>query len=361
VPPKERVLAINPGATSTKFAVYLGDVCELEKNIRHSAEELKQFEGRSVLEQHDFRAAAIAAELEKAGYAPGAFAAVAGRGGLLPPVQSGTYLVDETMLEELRQARRGEHASNLGALLAQTFAAKAGVNAYVVDPVSVDEWQESARFSGSTLIPRIALCHALNTKAVAKRFAAEQERPYEWLRLIVVHMGSGNSVSAHAGGRMIDNNTGEEGPMGVDRSGALPVRPLIAACFRGELTRKQIEERCFGGGGMFSYLGTRDLLEVERRIEGGDREAAAVLDAMVYQIAKEAGAMAVVLKGKVDAVLLTGGMAHSKLVAGKLREYLEWLAPVSVYPGEDELQALSEGAFRVLRGEEQPRRLSVSL
>jgi len=354
-----RVLAINPGATSTKFAVYSGSRCELERNVRHSAEDLKQFEGKSVLEQHDYRAAAIASELEKAGYALDAFDAVAGRGGLLPPVQSGTYLVDQPMLDELRLAKRGEHASNLGAFLAQTFAAKAGVNAYVVDPVSVDEWQECAHFSGSTLIPRDAFCHALNTKAVAKRFAASQAKPYESLRLIVVHMGSGNSISAHRDGRMIDNNTGEEGPMGVDRSGALPMRPLIAACFRGDLTRKQIEESVFGGGGMYSYLGTRDLMEVERRIEGGDKQAAAVLDAMVYQIAKEAGSMAVVLKGNVDAVLLTGGMAHSKLVVSKLREYLEWLAPVHVYPGEDELQALSEGVFRILSGEEQARRLSV--
>jgi butyrate kinase len=232
------VLAINPGATSTKFAVYRGNVVELERTVRHSAEELKQFEGKSVLEQHDYRAAAIDAELKKAGYALDAFSAVAGRGGLLPSVQSGTYVVDERMLEELQLARRGEHASNLGAFLAQTFATKAGVNAYVVDPVSVDEWQDCARLSGSTLIPRIALCHALNTKAVAKRFAADQQQTYESLRLIVVHMGSGNSISAHLNGRMIDNNTGEEGPFGVDRSGALPVRPLIAACFRGDLTRK---------------------------------------------------------------------------------------------------------------------------
>jgi butyrate kinase len=360
VPHSGLVLAINPGSTSTKFAVYRSTGCDLERNIRHSADELKRFEGQSVLAQHDFRAAAIAAELAKSGYTPYAFAAVAGRGGLLPPVQSGTYLVDEQMLEELRQARRGEHASNLGAFLAQTFAGKASVNAYVVDPVSVDEWQECARYSGSSLIPRIALCHALNTKAVAKRYAAEVKRPYESLRLIVVHMGSGNSISAHIGGRMIDNNTGEEGPMGVDRSGALPVRPLIAACFRGDLSRKQIEDRVFGGGGMYSYLGTRDLLEVEQRIENGDKEAEAVLEAMIYQIAKEAGGMVVVLKGKVDTILLTGGMAHSKRVVAKLREYLAWLAPICVYPGEDELQALCEGVFRVLDGKEQARKLSVN-
>jgi butyrate kinase len=356
----ERVLAINPGQTSTKFAVYGRGGCEMERNLRHSTEELKQFEGRSVLDQLEFRTAKIAAELESAGYAANAFAAVAGRGGLLRPVQGGTYLVDEVMLEELRQARGGEHASNLGAFLARTFAQRAGVEAYVVDPVSVDEWPEMAHISGCTLIPRVAFCHALNTKAVVKRFAAEQKKRYEQLRLIVVHMGSGNSISAHEGGRMVESNSGEEGPMGVDRAGAVPVRPLIRACFSGTYTQKQLEDLVFGSGGIFGYLGTRDLLEVERRIDAGDKKAELVLDAMIYQIAKEAGSRAVVLKGKIDAVLLTGGMAHSQRVVSKLREYLEWLAPVSVYPGEDELQALSEGVFRVLDGEEQARVLAVN-
>ncbi len=353
-----RILVINPGSTSTKFAVYTKDGAEFVSTARHSAEELLQFNGRPVLDQQEYRAARISDELEKAGYDLTAFDAIAGRGGLLPPLKSGTYLVSAAMLSALRLARRGEHASNLGAVLAHSFATLAGVNAYVVDPVSVDEWQDCARISGSALLPRTAQCHALNTKAVAKRFAKEQSREYESLQLIVVHMGSGCSVSAHQNGRMIDNNTGEDGPFGVDRSGALPVRPLVRLCFSGGYTQKQVEDQVFGNGGVFSYLGTRDLIEVERRIDEGDLRAAAIFDAMVYQIAKEAGAMAVVLKGIVDAILVTGGMAHSERVVSLLTEYLDWIAPIKVFPGEDELQALAEGVFRVLRGEELPKTLS---
>ncbi|MGA3127234.1 MAG: butyrate kinase [Candidatus Korobacteraceae bacterium] len=351
------ILAINPGSTSTKFGVYTRDGAELVRTIRHSEEELAQFHGRPVLSQHNFRAAQIRCELEKAGYDAGGFDAVAGRGGLLPPVPSGTFLVDAAMLEELRLAREGEHASNLGGMLAHSFAEAAGVNAYVVDPVSVDEWQPLARISGSTLMPRTPLCHALNTKAVTRRFAREEHREYTSLRLIVAHMGSGTCVSAHENGRMIDNNTGEDGPFGVDRSGTLPVRPLIRACFSGTYTQHQLEELVFGSGGIVDYLGTRDLIEVERRIDEGEAKAVLVFNAMVYQIAKEAGAMAAVLRGEVDAILLTGGMAKSARLVSQLSEYLRWIAPIRVYPGEDELQSLADGVFRVLSGEEQVQRL----
>ena len=276
---------------------------------------------------------------------------------MLPPMSCGTYLVDEAMVEELKRARLGEHASNLGALLALQFAQAAGVNAYVVDPVTVDEWQDCARLTGSPLVKRTAIGHALNTKAVARRFAREQERGYETLRLIVLHMGSGITVSAHRDGRMIDSNTIEEGPFGPDRTGGLPVRELVKVCFEGRFTQPQLDRQVFGDGGLFAYLGTRDLKEVERRIDAGDREAAQVFAAMIYQIGKEAGAMGAALQGKVDAVLLTGGMAHSERVVKVLRGYLEWIAPVRVYPGEDELQALAEGVFRVLDGEETAKRL----
>jgi butyrate kinase len=261
------------------------------------------------------------------------------------------------MVEELRKAQRGEHASNLGASLARRFAQAAGVNAYIVDPVTVDEWQQSARLTGSPLVERTSIGHALNTKAVARRYAREQGRDYHALRLIVAHLGSGITVSAHQDGRMIDSNTIEEGPFGVDRSGGLPVRALIKLCFSGKYTQEQLDRHVFGDGGLSAYLETRDLVEVERRIDAGDREAARVFEAMVYQIGKEVGAMAVALKGKVDAVLLTGGMAYSNKVVTQLRDALEWIAPVHVYPGEDELQALAEGVFRVLGGEEQAKRL----
>jgi butyrate kinase len=276
---------------------------------------------------------------------------------MLPPLACGTYLVDEAMVEELRQARRGEHASNLGAPLALRFAQAAGVNAYIVDPVTVDEWQECARLTGSPLVERVFVGHALNTKAVARRYAREQGRAYQELRLIVAHLGSGITVSALQDGRMIDSNSIDEGPFGVDRSGGLPVRALVKLCFSGRFTQDQLDRHVFGDGGLSAYLGTRDLVEVERRIDAGDQEAARVLEAMVYQIGKEAGAMAVALKGKVDAVLLTGGMAYSEKVVTLLRDALGWIAPIHVYPGEDELQALAEGVFRVLNGEEQAKKL----
>jgi butyrate kinase len=274
----------------------------------------------------------------------------------------GTYLVDEDMLEELRLARQGEHASNLGAFLALRLAQASGVNAYIVDPVTVDEWQDCARLSGSPHVKRVCIAHALNIKAVARRFAREQGMPYEALRLIIVHLGSGITVSAHRDGRMIDNNSIEEGPFGPDRSGSLPVKALVNVCFDGRFTQAQLVRQVFGDGGIFAYLGTRDLKEVERRIASGDVDAARIFEAMIYQIAKEAGAMTAVLQGKVDCVLLTGGMAHSEKVVNRLSEYVDWIAPIVVYPGENELQALAEGAFRVLNEEEQAKTLcSLSL
>jgi butyrate kinase len=221
----------------------------------------------------------------------------------------------------------------------------------------VDEWQDCARLSGSPLIERWCVGHALNIKAVARRFALESGRAYADLRLIVAHMGSGITVSAHRGGRMIDNNTPEEGPFGPDRTGSLPVRDLIKLCITGEHTERQLDHMVFGEGGLFAYLGTRDLKEVERRIDAGDGKAAAVYEAMIYQVAKETGAMAEVLEGRVDALLLTGGMAHSERLVRALRRYIDWIAPVTVYAGEDELRSLAEGVFRVLDGEEQAKRL----
>ncbi len=354
---KSRVLVLNPGATSTKIGVYTKDGAEWEHTIRHGDEELARFRGKPMLARLDYRAGLIEQALAEAGYKEQIFAATVGRGGMLPPMVCGTYLVDEEMMEELRQARRGDHASNLGGLLAQRFAQEAGVNAYIVDPVTVDEWQDCARPSGSPLVERTFIGHALNIKAVARRYAREQGRTYPELRLIVAHLGSGVTVSAHENGRMIDSNSIEEGPFGVDRSGGLPVRALIKLCFSGKYAQEQLDRHVFGDGGLFAYLGTRDMVEVERRVDAGDRKAALIFDAMIYQIGKEAGAMAAVLKGKVDAVLLTGGIAHSERVIRHLRSYLEWIAPVRVYPGEDELKALAEGVFRVLNGEEQAKRL----
>jgi len=357
-----RVLVLNPGTTSTKLGIYTRAGEEMARNIHHGDEEIERFRGRPMLDRLEYRAGRIEAALEEAGYGESGrgaerWAAVAGRGGLLPPMECGTYLVDSTMVEELRRARRGEHASNLGAVLALRFATAAGAKAYIVDPVTVDEWQECARLSGSPLVKRSFIGHALNTKAVARRHARGLGRRYEEMRLIVVHMGSGITVTAHRRGRMIDSNSIEEGPFGPDRTGSLPVRELIRLCFSGSMTEKELDRHVFGDGGLFAYLGTRDLMEVERRMDGGDTQAAAVFEAMAYQIGKETGAMAAVLEGKVDAVLVTGGMAHSERLVAQLRGYVEWIAPVVVYPGEDELRALAEGVFRVLDGEEEARRM----
>jgi butyrate kinase len=356
LPGSELVLAINPGSTSTKVAVYEGEREVLVKNLRHSDAEMEQFRGRAILEQQGFRSAQIEAELCAAGVDVARLSAVVGRGGLLPPVASGTYEVNGAMLEELQLAKRGEHASNLGAYLGKAIAEKAGVAAYVVDPVSVDEWNEVARLSGTALLERQALSHALNSKAVAKRFAREQSKAYESLRLIVAHLGSGISVSAHENGRMVDaTNPREEGAFSTERAGGVPAMQLVDLCFSGKYSRSQIEGLLFRDGGLYSYLGTKDLVEVERRIAVGDERADLVFAAMVYQIAKEIGAMAAVLSGRVDAVLLMGGMAHSQHLVSELEERVKWIAPTKAYPGEDELRALVEGALRVLRGEETAR------
>lgn len=355
LPTASRVFAINPGSTSTKIGVFQRDGCVWDATIRHTDAELEHFRGWSALSQADFRTRVIRRAIESAGFHIAGFAAFAGRGGLLPPMECGTYRVNDAMIEELRLARRGEHASNLGAVLALTFAQEAGVQAYIIDPVTVDEWQDCARFSGLPQITRSPIGHALNIKAVARRFARDQQRPYADLRLIVIHLGSGITVSAHSNGRMIDQNTPEEGPFGPDRSGWLPVRELIKLSFSGRYNQRQLDRMLFGEGGLYAYLGTRDLQEVERRSDSGDTLAAAVYHAMIYKIAKETGAMAAVLEGRVDALLLTGGMAHSTRLIARLRDSIEWIAPVTVYPGEDELRSLAEGVFRVLDGDEQPK------
>jgi butyrate kinase len=359
---KHRILVVNPGSTSTKIAVYENDTALITANIRHSESDLAAFRGSPILEQNGFRRALIEAELARAGVELSTITAVCGRGGLLRPVTSGTYRVDRTMLEELREARRGEHASNLGAVIAYALATKVGVEAYVVDPVSVDEWPEYVRLSGSPWLERECLSHALNTKAVAQRYASAQKKKYEDLRLIVAHLGSGISVSAHAIGRMIDvTNSREEGAFSTERAGTVPCMKLVELCFSGKYSAKEIETHLFREGGLQAYLGTKDLQEVERRVGDGDREAVLVYRAMLYQIAKEIGGMATALEGRVDAILLTGGMTYSHRLTASLAHFVQWIAPVTVYPGEDELQALAEGVLRVLTGEEAAKRLETAV
>ena len=347
------VLAINPGSSSTKFAVYVDLKPEFVRNVRHSEEEMAPFRGRPVLDQKEFRLKIVGRELREAGYEPSQLHAVAGRGGLLPRLVSGTYRVNDTMLKDLREAKRGEHASNLGAVLADAIARPAGIQAYIVDPVSVDERPDRARLSGSALLPRPSLSHALNTKAIAKRFAREQGVPYRQLRLIVAHLASGICATAHEGGITIEyHDSRDEGAFGYERAGYLPTAGLVKLCFSGRYTQPEIENLIAREGGLYSYLGTTDLMKVEQRIAAGDAQARLVFETMAYQIGQQIGAMAAVLKGRVDAVLLTGGMAYSERLVEEVRGYVDWIAPLHVYPGEDELLALVESVLRVLRQEE---------
>ena len=353
-----RVLAINPGSTSTKIAVYANELPVLVRNLCHSDEEMESFRGRPILEQLPFRQSKIEEEVRRAGFALDEFDAVAGRGGLMRPIASGTYRVNEEMLKDLRLAPAGEHAANLGGFLALEIASRGKGAAFVVDPVSVDELSDRARISGLAIAERRSLSHALNTKAVARRYAHEQSTAYADLRLVIAHLGSGISVSAHEQGRMVDVNwAGQEGPFSTERCGGLQWSSVLQLCFSGKYTEDGLYNALFREGGIYSYLGTKDLREVEQRIEEGDSRAKLIFEAMVYQVAKEIGGMATALGGRVDAILLTGGMARSEKLIGQLRAAIEWIAPVVVYPGEDELQALAEGALRVLRGEETAREL----
>ncbi len=349
------VLAVNPGSTSTKLAVYDGRELRFSQGIDHD-DELAAFRGRPILDQLELRLGAIRTVLDRRGVTLDGLRATVGRGGLLRPLAGGVYAVTDAMLAELRRAPRGEHASNLGAFLARDLARPAGCPAFIVDPVSVDEWEEVARLSGLAGLDRECLSHALNTRAVARRFARETGTPYERLRLIVVHMGSGHSVSAHREGRMIDvTNSREEGPFSTERAGTVPTVRLVQHVLDEGLSASAAERLLFREGGLRSYLGTSDLREVEGRMDAGDERAALVFDAMAYQLRKAVGAMTAVLDGSVDAVLLTGGMARSERLVAALVDRLRWVAPLRVYPGEDELRSLAEGALRVLEGEEVAR------
>lgn len=352
------ILAINPGSSSTKLALFAGDRTVAAASIQHDQAQLEGFRGRPILDQRAVRATAIRGWIAAQGIALDDLAAVVGRGGLLPSLASGTYRVDATMLALLERHERGEHASNLGAFLADELALEAGVDAFVVDPVAVDEWPAHVRLSGHPQLPRECLSHALNTKAVAKRHAHEVGRAYEDLRLIVAHLGSGVSVSSHEGGRMIDvTNSREEGAFSPERAGGVPAMALVELCFSGRHDRRGVEDLLFREGGLLAYLGTRDVSEALRRADTGDTQAALVLEAMIHQITREICAAAAPLRGQVDAILLTGGMAHAEPLTAAITERVDWIAPVFVHPGEDELIALAEGARRVLNGEEIARTL----
>lgn len=350
-----RMLIINPGSTSTKIAVYDGNIIVFEETLRHDVEELSKY--GDVIQQLEFRKEIILNSLRENKIDKKTISAVVGRGGLLKPIEGGTYEVNEEMLKDLRSSTRGMHASNLGGLIANEIAKEIGSRAFIVDPVVVDELQEMARISGLKGIERISIFHALNQKAVARRYALSLGKKYEDLNLIVVHLGGGISVGAHKKGRVIDvpNALNGEGPFSPERAGGLPIWDLVELCFSGKYTKSELQKMIVGNGGIVSYLGTNDAREVVRRINEGDEYAELVYKAMAYQVAKEIGASSAVLKGDVDQIIITGGIAYDKMFVGWLEEMIGYIAGVTVYPGEDELKALAEGGQRVLSGEEEPK------
>ncbi len=348
------ILAINPGSTSTKFGVYQGEKAVLEEVLRHSAAELSDFS--STIDQFDFRKQVIIDSLVKNNFDINKLAAAVGRGGLLRPLPGGTYAVNEKMLSELKSGKYGEHASNLGALIAYAIAQKLNIPAYIVDPVVVDEMEDVARLSGHPKFVRKSIFHALNQKAVARKVAKDIGKRYDQLNLIVVHLGGGISVGLHRQGQVVDVNNAldGDGPFTPERSGSLPAGDLVKLSLSGKYTHREIKKILKGQGGLTAYLKTNDGREVVKRIKNGDKEAELVYRAMAYQIAKEIGGLAAGAQGRVDYIIITGGLAYdNEYLMPWITESIKFIAPVRVFPGEIEMDALAMGAQRVLTGEEE--------
>lgn len=349
-----KILIINPGSTSTKIGVFEDETQLMEETLRHSTEEISQYD--TIYDQKDFRKNVILDVLKEKNIDLNDIDVVVGRGGLLKPIPGGTYATTPELLEDLKIGKQGQHASNLGGVIASEIAAEINVPSYIVDPVVVDELQDVARLSGHPLFPRTSVFHALNQKAVAKRYAKETGKAYEDLNLIVVHMGGGVSVGAHKNGAIIDvaNALDGDGPFSPERSGGLPTGALVKLCFSGEYTQAEIGKMLNGKGGFNAYVGTNDMRELVKMAET-DEKAALVRDAFHYQLAKEIGSMAAVLAGKVDQIILTGGIAYNQITRDSIAASVDWIAPITAYPGEDELLALAQGALRVMNGEEEAK------
>ena len=347
-----RIIAINPGSTSTKIAVYNDSEPIFLKNIKHSSEEIDSFP--RITEQFQFRKNIIMSQFRDADINLEKVRAVMGRGGLLKPIPSGVYAVNDAMIKDLKHSPLGEHASNLGGLIAYDIAQEIpGAKAYIADPIVVDEFEDIARISGHPLFTRRSIFHALNQKAVAREYAKSNQKKYENLNLIVVHLGGGITVGAHKKGRVIDVNQGldGEGPFTPERSGTLPVGELARLCFSGKYTQKEVLAMIKGSGGLVAYLGTNDAYEVEKMVDAGDPNAKLIYDAMAYQVAKAIGEMYTVLKCDVDAIIIAGGIAYDKKFVNSIQERVYKMAEVHVYPGEDEMRALAMNGLMVIRGE----------
>lgn len=348
------ILAINPGSTSTKLAIYNERQALAEETVRHSLAETGVHE--DILDQKEMRKKYVLEMIGKSGVDPASIKAVVGRGGLVKPIDSGTYIINEAMMRDLTSAAAAVHASALGGIIAYDIGKELGIPAYVVDPIVVDEMDPNAKLTGIPGIERRSVFHALNTKAVARRAAEKIGIEYESGRFIIAHMGGGITVGAHMYGRVVDVNDAlaGEGPFTPERCGAVPVTGIINMCYSGK-TRQEMMKYVSGGGGLSAYLGTNDLREVEQMIKTGDEYAALVMDSMAYQVSKEIGAMSAVLEGRVHAIALTGGLAFSNRFTSAIKRRVDLIAPVHVFPGEDEMLALVEGAIRVRSGQERAK------
>ena len=347
-----KILTINPGSTSTKIALFEEENQVMSVKLSHTVEDLKPFE--KIYDQTEYRRKMIMEVLEEKGVNPSEITAISARGGNMQPVVGGTYMVNEQMLEDLKVGVMGQHASNLGGIIANAIAKPLGISAYVVDPVIVDEMAPIAKISGTPDIARKAKDHPLNQKAVSRKIAEQMGGKYEDYNFIVAHTGGGISIGVHEKGKIIDTNNclDGDGPMSPERSGGVPFFSLVEICYSGKYTKEELRKRLVGGGGLAAYLGTNDAIEVTKMIEGGDEHAKLVFEAMAYQVAKEIGAGAAVLKGKVDRIIITGGLAYSKMLMDWITERVEFIAPVELYPGELEMDALALGVLRVLDGNE---------
>ncbi|MDX2431445.1 MAG: butyrate kinase [Bacteroides sp.] len=346
------ILAINPGATSTKIAVYRTNKFVFLKTIRHDGDELLEFK-RSI-DQLDLRMKLVLKEVEDNHIPFGQVGLIIARGGLIRPIESGVYEVNDAMVRDLKEGVMGDHASNLGGLIAQQLKTKfPNAGAYIVDPVVVDELQDVARISGHPEFPRRSIFHALNQKSTARTYAHSRGMEYEELNLVIAHLGSGVSVGAHKKGRVIDVNNGldGEGPFGPERSGTLPTGALVRYCYESGKTLEEVKKMLAGEGGLFAYMGYKDAARVEKLAREGNEKAKLIQDAMAYQISKDIGAMATVLGGEVHAIILTGGIAHNPDLTSYIKEHVSFIAPVFIYPGEDEMRALAQNGALLLRAQ----------
>ncbi len=351
-----KILAINPGSTSTKLALYEDEKELFCQTLDHSAEEIAKYD--RIQDQFEMRKEAVLKLLEEKGFKVEELATVVGRGGILPPVKSGAYIVNDVMVDTLKNNPVVEHASNLGALIAYEIAKPLGIEAYIYDSVAVDEMTDIARISGLPEIPRISLSHALNSRAMAMKVAKKYNKEYNEMNFVVAHLGGGISISAHKQGRMVDLLSDDEGPFSPERAGRVPCSKLVDLCYSGKYDKRTVKKKLRGNGGIKAYLNTVDTREVQKMIQEGNKEAALVYEAMAYQVAKGIGDLSTVLKGKVDAIVLTGGIAYSDTVTAWIKERVEFIAPVEIMAGENEMESLVLGALRVVLGKEEARTFS---